>query len=99
LKGKILRKSLGLIAFPDVKGKMFEIILVTEKLCEICEKTLSIQEKSLRKVTIETRDDFEKLLLRAGVHHHAEIDLENLKIYFYDRSFPGDVHPECIEKF
>lgn len=91
-----MRKSLGLVAFEEVKGKTFEIILVTEKLCEICEKTLNIQEKFTRKISIETKDDFEKLLLRAGVHHRAEIDLENFKIYFYDRNFPGDVHPECV---
>jgi len=52
----------------------------------------------MRNVWIETREDFEKLLIRAGTHSRAEIDAENFKIYFYDRSFPGDVHPECIEK-
>ena len=92
-----MKKNLGLITLGEVQGKTFEVILVTEKLCEVCEKPLTIDEKTLRKIQIETQEDFEKLLLRAGAHSHAKIDVENLKIYFYDRNFPGDVHPECIE--
>jgi hypothetical protein len=38
------------------------------------------------------------LLDRARAHDRAEIDVENGKVYFYDHDFPGDVHPECIEK-
>jgi len=93
-----LKKNLGLATMAELQGKTFEIILVIERLCEVCEKPLDTKEKFLRNVRIETRWDFEKLLTRAGAHSRAEIDVENFKIYFYDRSFPGDVHPECIEK-
>ena len=89
---------MGLATLAELQGKTFEIILVTERLCEICEKPLDTREKFLRNVRIGTRWDFEKVLTRAGAHSRAEIDVENLKVYFYDRSFPGDVHQECIEK-
>ena len=91
-------KKLGLATLAELQGKNFDIILIIERLCEICEKPLDTQEKFLRKVRTETREDFEKLLIRGGAHGHAEIDVENMKIYFFDRSFPGDVHPDCIEK-
>jgi hypothetical protein len=32
------------------------------------------------------------------VHDRAEVDVEKSRIYFYDHDFPGDIHPECIEK-
>ncbi len=89
---------MGLATLAELQGKTFEIILVIESLCEVCERPLDTQEKFMRNVWIETREDFEKLLIRAGTHSRAEIDAENFKIYFYDRSFPGDVHPVCIEK-
>lgn len=93
-----LRKNLGLATLAELQGKTLETILVIERLCEVCEKPLDTQEKFLRNVPIETREDFEKLLVRAGAHSRAEIDMDNFKIYFYDRSFPGDVHSECIKK-
>lgn len=89
---------MGLATLAELQGKTFDIILVIESLCEVCEKPLDTQEKFLRNVQTETREDFKKLLIRGGAHSHAEIDVKNFKIYFYDRSFPGDVHPECIEQ-
>ena len=86
------------VKFEDLKGKSFEVIRVVEMLCEVCEKPLSVKEKFLRKIQISSEKDYRDLLNRAAVHDRVEIDVENGKIYLYDHDFPGDVHPECIEK-
>jgi phage pi2 protein 07 len=93
---KLLKKSLAQVKFEDMKGKSFKTIHVTEMLCEVCEKTLGTRERILKRIQILSREDYENLLNRAAVHDRVEI--ENGKIYFYDHDFPGDVHPECIEK-
>jgi len=95
---KFLKKNLSEAKFDELKGKSFEIIRVVEMLCEVCEKPLSKKEKFLRKTLILSKEDFQNLLNRAAVHDRAEVDIEKGKIYFYDHDFPGDVHPECIEK-
>lgn len=93
-----MRKTLPEVKFEELKDKRFELILVVEMLCEVCEKPLSTREKLLRRVQISSRDDYQNLLNRVKVHDRAQIDVETGKIYFYDHDFPGDVHPECIEK-
>jgi hypothetical protein len=93
-----LKKSLSEVKFEDLKGKSFEVIRVVEMLCEVCEKPLSVKEKFLRKIRISSEKDYRDLLNRAAVHDRVEVDVENGKIYLYDHDFPGDVHPECIEK-
>jgi hypothetical protein len=93
-----LKKSLPEVKFEDLKGKSFEVIRVVEMLCEVCEKPLSVKEKFLRKIRISSEKDYRDLLNRAAVHDRVEVDVENGKIYLYDHDFPGDVHPECIEK-
>jgi hypothetical protein len=95
---KFLKKNLSEAKFDELKGKSFEIIRIVEMLCEVCEKPLSKKENFLRKTMILSEEDFQNLLSRAAVHDRAEVDIENGKIYFYDHDFPGDVHPECIEK-
>jgi hypothetical protein len=67
-------------------------------LCEVCEKPLSKRETALKRIQIAHREDLQNLLDRAKVHDRAEVDVENGKIYFFDHDFPGDVHPECVEK-
>jgi len=86
------------VKFEEFKGKSFELILVVEMLCEVCEKPLDMREKSLCRTQISCKEDYENLLNKGTVHDHVEVDLESGKIYFYDHDFPGDVHPECIEK-
>ena len=86
------------VKFEHLKGKSFEVIRVVEMLCEVCEKPLSVKEKFLRKIQISSEKDYRDLLNRAAVHDRVEVDVENGKIYLYDHDFPGDVHPECIEK-
>ena len=93
-----MKKSLSEVKFEDLKGKSFEVIRVVEMLCEVCEKPLSVKEKFLRKIRISSEKDYRDLLNRAAVHDRVEVDVENGKIYLYDHDFPGDVHPECIEK-
>jgi hypothetical protein len=91
-----LKKSLAQVKYEDVKGKSFELIHVVEMLCEVCEKTLRTKEKILKRIQILNREDYQNLLNRATVHDRVEV--ENGKIYLYDHDFPGDIHPECIEK-
>jgi hypothetical protein len=94
----LLRKKLAEVKFEELRGKSFELIRVIEMLCEVCQKPLSIKEKLLRQVQVESVEDYQNLLNRATVHDRAEIDMEKGRIYFYDHDFPGDIHPECIEK-
>lgn len=93
-----MKKSLSEVKFEDLKGKSFEVIRIVEMLCEVCEKPLSVKEKFLRKIQISSEKDYRDLLNRAAVHDRVEVDVENGKIYLYDHDFPGDIHPECIEK-
>jgi len=93
-----LKKNLKETSFEELKGKSFELIRVVEMLCEVCQKPLATKEKSLRQVQIASIEDYQNLLNRATVHDRAEIDPEKGKIYFYDHDFPGDIHPDCIEK-
>jgi len=91
-------KDLFEITFEDLKDKDFELIRVVEMLCEVCEKPLSKKEKFLRRIQITSKEDYQNLLDRAGVHDRAEVDIDKSKIYFFDHDFPGDVHSECIDK-
>ena len=93
-----MRKNLSEVRFEELRDKSFELILVVEMLCELCENPLGTRKKFLRRIQILSREDYQNLLNRAGVHDRAEVDIENGKIYFYDHDFPGDVHLECIEK-
>jgi hypothetical protein len=95
---KFLKKSLSEAKFEDLKDKTFEVIRVVEMLCEVCEKPLGVKEKFLRKIQISSEKDFRDFLNRATIHDRVEVDVENGKIYLYDHDFPGDIHPECIEK-
>lgn len=93
-----MRKSLSEVKFEDLKGKTFDLINMVEMLCEVCEKPLSAKEKSVREIRVLSKEDYQNLLNRSTVHKRAEIDIEKGRIYFYDHDFPGDIHPECIEK-
>ena len=93
-----MNKSLSEVKFEELKGKNFELISIVEMLCELCEKPLDRREKFLRKIQILSKEDHQNLLSRATVHDSVEVDTENNRIYLYDHDFPGDVHPECIEK-
>jgi len=93
-----LRKNLSEVRFEELRDKSFELILVVEMLCELCENPLGTRKKFLRRIQILSREDYQNLLNRARVHDRAEVDIENGKIYFYDHDFPGDIHLECIEK-
>lgn len=93
-----MKKNLSEVRFEELSGKCFKLIRVVEMLCEVCEKSLNIKEKVLRETCISSNEDYQNLLSRASVHDRAEVDVEQGRIYFYDHDFPGDVHPECIEK-
>jgi len=93
-----LKRGLSEIRFEELKGKSFELVLVVEMLCEVCEKPLRMTERFLRRTQIFSRGDYQNLLDRATAHDRAEVDIDDSKIYFYDHDFPGDVHPECVQK-
>lgn len=92
-----MRKNLTGVRFEELEDRDFELVLVVEMLCEVCEKPLGSREKFFRRIQISSREVYQNLLDRAMVHDRAEVDIENGEIYFYDHDFPGDVHPECIE--
>jgi hypothetical protein len=91
-------KNLSEVKFDELQNKNFELISMVKMLCEVCQKPLSTKSKLLRKIQISTKEDYINLLNRASIHDHAEINLEERRIYFYDHDFPGDIHPKCIEK-
>ena len=93
-----MRKSLSEVSFEEVKGKSFEVIRITELLCELCEKPLREKEKSLKKIYFSNPQEYVDLMIRSKIHDRSEIDMEVRRIYFYDHDFPGDIHPSCVEK-
>lgn len=93
-----MRKSLFETRLEELKEKNFELVHVVEMLCEVCEKPMNTKEKSRKTIRILDKDDYERLLNKAAVHDRAEADVEDGKIWFYDHDFPGDMHPECLEK-
>lgn len=93
-----LNKSLFETGFEELKEKIFESIHIVEMLCEVCGKPISVKEKSRGTTRILDRNDYGRLLNKGAIHDRAEVDLEKRKIWFYDHDFPGDIHPECLEK-
>jgi len=81
-----------------MENREFKVFLITEQLCELCGKPMDRREKMLRTVRVSDQDDYKNLLTRVRVYDRAEVDLETNELYFYDRNYPGDVHPSCIEK-
>lgn len=86
------------VEFDDMKGKTFTEIRVDEKLCEVCDKPLRAEEKTLKTVQITDYNSYSNLLTRQRAHDRVEVDLEENKIYVYHHDYPGEVHPGCIEK-
>lgn len=94
----MLRKSLLETGFEALRGKELELVYMVEMLCEICGEPLNVKERSRKRIRVSGRGDFEKLLRKVTAHDRAEIDVEEGKIWFYDHDFPGDMHPDCLEK-
>lgn len=86
------------IEFDDMKGKTFTEIRVDEKLCEVCDKPIRTEEKTLKTIEITDYNSYSNLLTRQRAHDRVEVDLEENKIYVYHHDYPGEVHPGCIEK-
>jgi len=93
-----LKKALQTVKFGEMEKRTFEVTLITERLCEICDKAIDTKEKTLKMIHISDRRDYDNLLTRAKVYDRAEVDIENNKVYFYIHDYPGDVHQSCIEK-
>jgi len=93
-----LRKNLSEVEFEFLKGRSFDLINVTEMLCEVCKKKLGTKTKFIRKVQVLSKEDFQNLLSRGSVHDRMEVDVESGQILFFDHDFPGDIHRECVDK-
>jgi len=92
-----LKKALQSVKFGEMENKTFEVMLRTERLCEICDGVMDTKEKVIKMIRISDRRDYDNLLMRVKVYDRAEADTENNKIYVYNHDYPGDVHPSCIE--
>ncbi|MDH5663440.1 MAG: hypothetical protein OEY90_03140 [Candidatus Bathyarchaeota archaeon] len=92
-----MKKALQTVKFGEMENKTFKVTLVTERLCEICDRVIDTKEKVMKTIHISDRRDYDNLLMRVKVYDRAETDIENNKIYVYNHDYPGDVHPNCIE--
>ncbi|KPV62009.1 MAG: hypothetical protein AOA66_1515 [Candidatus Bathyarchaeota archaeon BA2] len=55
-----------------MENKDFEVTLITERLCEICDKTINIKkEKVMKTINVSDRRDYDNLLMRAKVYDRA----------------------------
>jgi len=86
------------VKYEDMKGKTFTEIRVVEKLCEVCDKPLSTEEKTLKTIEITDYNAYSNLLTRQRAHDRVEVDLEENRIYLFHHDYPGEVHTGCIEK-
>jgi hypothetical protein len=93
-----LRKALQTAKFKEMEKKTFEVRLITERLCEICDRVIDTKRKAMKAIHISDRTDYDSLLMRAKIYDRAEVDIENNTIYYYNHDYPGDVHPSCVEK-
>jgi len=89
---------LSTVEYEEMKDKTFTEVRVEEKLCEVCDKPLRTEEKTLKTIQISDYNSYSNLLTRQKAHDRVEVDLEEKKIYLYHHDYPGDIHPECIEK-
>jgi len=89
---------LSSVDYDQMKGKTFTEIRVDEKLCEVCDKPIRTEERTLKTVQITDYNSYSNLLSRQRAHDRVEVDLEENKIFVYHHDYPGDVHKECIEK-
>lgn len=94
-----MRKPLLLVKFEEMKNKTFQVVLVIRKLCEFCDKPLRTEERVAKTINISDLNDYNNLFVRARAHDRVEVDVEGGRIYFYDHDYPGDAHPECVEKY
>ena len=86
------------VDYEEMKGKTFTVIRVDEKLCEICDKPLRIEEKVLKTLQVSDYNSYSNLLTRQRAHDRVEVDIEENAIYLYHHDYPGNAHPDCIEK-
>jgi len=86
------------VEYEEMKDKTFTLIRVEEKLCEVCDKPLRTEEKTLKTVQISDYNSYSNLLTRQRAHDRVEVDLEENRIYLYHHDYPGEVHLGCIEK-
>jgi hypothetical protein len=85
-------------SFAQMKGRTFQIVQVTDNLCEFCRQPVSVDEAGGRLFTISTFSDHHSLLARAAAHDRVEVDLEENRIYVFDHAYPCVFHPGCLRR-
>ena len=93
-----MRRALSTVEYEEMKGKTFTVVRVDEKLCEVCDKPVGIDEKVLKTLQVSDYNSYSNLLTRQRAHDRVEVDIEENMIYLYHHDYPGDTHPSCIEK-
>lgn len=84
--------------FAQMKGRILDMIQITENLCEFCRQPVSSDEVRGRVIMISTFDDHHSLVSRAAAHDRVEVDIEENRVYVYDHAFPCVFHAECLKK-
>jgi len=82
----------------QMKGRAFEMVQVTDNLCEFCRQPVSRDEAKGKVITISTYNDHHSLVARAAAHDRVEVDLEENRIYVFDHAYPCVFHPECLTR-
>ncbi len=93
-----MRRLLEDVKFEDLKDRSFKVVRVTLKLCEVCDGVINVEERMLRDIKVSNPREYRNLLIRFKPYDRVEIDVEEARIYLFDHDYPGDVHPECLEK-
>lgn len=94
-----MRIPLETVNFEKIENKTFEVVRAIAKLCEFCDKPLKVEEKVIKKIHFSDHRDYSSFLVRRKAHDRVEIDLEKGRLYLYNHDYPGDVHPNCVERF
>ncbi|MGQ9460294.1 MAG: hypothetical protein ACUVRA_03565 [Candidatus Bathyarchaeaceae archaeon] len=47
-----MKKTLQTVKFEEMKNKTFEVTLITERLCEICDKVIDTKEKAMKTIHV-----------------------------------------------
>jgi len=81
-----------------MKDRTFEMVQVTDNLCEFCRQPVSRDEVRGKVITLSSFNDHYSLLARAAAHDRVEVDFEESRIYVFDHAYPCVFHPECLKK-
>ena len=58
-----MKKALQTVKFKEMEKKTFEVRLITERLCEICDRVIDTKRKAMKTIHISDRTDYDSLLM------------------------------------